>query len=35
MRYTASSDIDILVVVEDIGIKYEMMVKVYGEVEHL
>lgn len=32
-RYTASSDIDILVLVEDISRKYEIMVEVYREVE--
>ena len=32
-RYTASSDIDILVVTSDLAKKYEMMVEVYRRVE--
>ncbi|MDJ0270719.1 MAG: nucleotidyltransferase domain-containing protein [Aigarchaeota archaeon] len=32
-RYTASSDIDILVVTDDLERKYEMMVEVYKRVE--
>lgn len=32
-RYTASSDIDILVVTKDIGKKYQMKVSVYKEIE--
>lgn len=32
-RYTALSDIDVLVVIEDPGRKYEIMTRVYGEVE--
>nr|BAJ49406.1 DNA polymerase beta domain protein region [Candidatus Caldarchaeum subterraneum] len=32
-RYTAASDIDILVVTDDLSKKYEMMVEVYRSVE--